>query len=207
MDVASILNLLLLAFGCGFVIFWHELWHFLAAKWAGVRVEQFAVGFGNAIFSYRQGLGIRRGTSGPEYKQRIAEKPDLDISPTEYRLNWLPLGGYVKMLGQEDLAVPDGGHEPDSYQSKSVGQRMVIISAGVVANLVSAAALFVLVFTLGLETPAAVVLLDGGGLGHGVRSGGLTAASGGPWDDPPAVCRQRESATRYGAAPHAAIER
>ncbi|MEM1013196.1 MAG: site-2 protease family protein [Planctomycetota bacterium] len=147
MDVASILNLLLLAFGFGFVIFWHELGHFLAAKWAGVRVEQFAVGFGNAIFSYRKGLGLRRGTSGPEYKQRIAEKPDLDISPTEYRLNWLPLGGYVKMLGQEDLAVPDGGHEPDSYQSKTVGQRMVIISAGVVMNVILAAVLFTVLYS------------------------------------------------------------
>jgi regulator of sigma E protease len=154
MDLVSLFNLFLLAFGFGFVIFWHELGHFLAAKWAGVRVEQFAVGFGNAIVSWRQGLGFRRGTSVPEYQARLAEQPDVAISPTEYRLNWLPLGGYVKMLGQEDLAVPEGGHQPDSYQNKPVGKRMIIISAGVVMNVILAAVLFTLLYFVGFTATA-----------------------------------------------------
>src|SRR5881394_2513105 len=118
-------SILLLVFGFGFVIFWHELGHFLAAKWADVKVEQFAVGFGQALLSWRKGLGFRVGTSRIEYEklareyiekytitgdnrevdeavtdeQRITAAANaLGISETEYRLNWIPLGGYVKML-------------------------------------------------------------------------------------------------------------
>ena len=155
----SAFNLLLLAVGFGFVIFWHELGHFLAAKWAKVRVEQFAVGFGNAIFSWRKGLGLRRGSSQDEYAKLQEADPAaaVEVSPTEYRLNWIPLGGYVKMLGQEDFAVPDQTHEPDSYMSKTVGQRMVIISGGVVMNVILAAFGFALLYFIGFTTPAPVV--------------------------------------------------
>ncbi len=157
MDWINLLNLLLLGVGFGFVIFWHELGHFLAAKWAKVRVDQFAVGFGTAIVSWRKGLGFRRGTSAPELEKLRAADPvaAAGVSDTEYRLNWLPLGGYVKMLGQEDLVVPDGGHEPDSYQSKTVFQRMVIISAGVVMNIILAAVGFTILYFYGFTAPAA----------------------------------------------------
>src|SRR5258707_5653835 len=92
----SALIIIALALGFGFVIFWHELGHFLAAKWADVKVEQFAVGFGHAIFSWRKGLGFRWGSSGKEYEKILqaeregVSKPDpRQISETEYRLNWL----------------------------------------------------------------------------------------------------------------------
>ena len=52
--LAQLPSLLLLIFGFGFVIFFHELGHFIAAKWVGIKVEQFAVGFGQAIFSWRK---------------------------------------------------------------------------------------------------------------------------------------------------------
>ena len=68
-----LLNILLLVLGFGFVIFWHELGHFLAAKWVGIRVEQFAVGFGQALLSWRKGIGVRVGTTRPEYEKRIDE--------------------------------------------------------------------------------------------------------------------------------------
>src|SRR5690242_3109416 len=64
-------GILLLAFGFGFVVFFHELGHFLAAKWAGVKVEQFAVGFGQAMFSWRKGLGFRWGSSRQEYDKKL----------------------------------------------------------------------------------------------------------------------------------------
>src|SRR3954447_8127504 len=70
---SNVPNILLLVFGFGFVIFWHELGHFLAAKWAGVRVEQFAVGFGQALLSWRKGLGVRVGSSRREYESRARE--------------------------------------------------------------------------------------------------------------------------------------
>src|SRR3954467_15158605 len=63
--------LALLAVGFGFVVFWHELGHFLAAKWAGVKVEQFAVGFMQAVVSWRKGLGFRFGTSRPEFVSKL----------------------------------------------------------------------------------------------------------------------------------------
>src|SRR4051812_42010587 len=125
MDFSYYGMLALLIFGFGFVIFWHELGHFLAAKWAGVKVEQFAVGFGQAIFSWRKGIGWRRGSSVKEFEQAIDEylakqeasqlesrnpeqveyrtparveaaMNELGLGETEYRLNWIPLGGYVK---------------------------------------------------------------------------------------------------------------
>src|ERR1700742_4034952 len=61
----------LLVIGFGFVIFWHELGHFLAAKWVGIKVEQFAVGFGQALFSWRKGIGVRLGNTQKEYQQRL----------------------------------------------------------------------------------------------------------------------------------------
>src|SRR4051795_8484136 len=71
MSLETIRGILLLAFGFGFVVFFHELGHFLAAKWAGVKVEQFAVGFGQALFAYRKGLGLRVGTTAKEFKKRL----------------------------------------------------------------------------------------------------------------------------------------
>src|SRR4051812_29142920 len=69
----TVRSFLVLAFGFGFVVFWHELGHFLAAKWAGVKVEQFAVGFGHAVVAFRKGLGVRLGSSQKEFKRRIRE--------------------------------------------------------------------------------------------------------------------------------------
>lgn len=160
-----IFNVLLMIFGFGLVIAIHELGHFLAAKWAGVRVHAFAIGFGQAICSWRKGLGFRLGSSEREYKKVMAREReglnpiDADaVSPTEYRLNWFPFGGYVKMLGQEDMDPSAVSTAPDSYNNKPVWKRMVIISAGVVMNIILAAVLFVAVFLAGgLYKPAPVI--------------------------------------------------
>jgi len=101
--------------GFGALIFVHELGHFLAAKWNGVKVLRFAVGF--------DFWGIRL------FRKTIGE--------TEYVVGAFPLGGYVKMLGQEDLpkkgeedrALPEG-----HFMGRSVWARTQIISAGVIAN-------------------------------------------------------------------------
>lgn len=152
-------DLLLVVVGFGLIIVIHELGHFVAARWAGIRVFAFAVGFGPAIISFRKGLGWRRGSSERAYRTLLAERevsihdmPPSDISPTEYRLNWLPLGGYVKMLGQEDANPGATSHAPDSYQTCHPAKRLVVISAGVVANVVLAAIVFMFVFMVGLRT-------------------------------------------------------
>ena len=101
--------------GFGGLIFIHELGHFLAAKYNGVNVERFAIGF--------DFWGARL------FRKQIGE--------TEYVIGAFPLGGYVKMLGQEDL--PTEGVEAEQFPeghflSRSIWQRCQIISAGVIAN-------------------------------------------------------------------------
>ncbi len=197
MDPSHLLMIALLIFGFGFVVFWHELGHFLAAKWAGVKVEQFAVGFGQALVSYRRGIGVRMGSSQKEYQKLIdAETGGGEIEPhnpadihagpgevsetlaeatgtvsptppvsvnlsgvgeTEYRLNWIPLGGYVKMLGQDDLRPNSEVTDPKAYNNKPVYQRMVIVSAGVIMNVILAAILFTVLFSIGFNTTPPVV--------------------------------------------------
>jgi regulator of sigma E protease len=179
----EILDYTLLALGFGFVIFFHELGHFLAAKYVGVKVEQFAVGFGNAIVSWRQGLGFRVGSSQQEYQKRLrehaeltmgtepgsADKPDptpqqleraareLHLGETEYRWNWIPLGGYVKMLGQDDLNPNATDADPRSFNMKSIRARMLVVSAGVIMNVILAAVGFMIVFLMGFNVPPAMV--------------------------------------------------
>jgi regulator of sigma E protease len=127
----------LMLLGFSLVIFVHELGHFAVAKWAGVKVEQFAIGFGKEIWGFTRG-------------------------ETRYSFNVLPLGGYVKMLGQEDFAVDKSGEwevkaDPRSFLSKPVGPRMAIVSAGVIMNILLAALLFMIVFMVGKETLDSVV--------------------------------------------------
>lgn len=182
--LATTWNVLLIIVGFSFVIFIHEMGHFIAAKWAGIRVHAFAIGFGRAALSYRKGLGLRAGSSENEYinklRARAAERAETDgrdpsdilarsrdailggeshpdISPTEYRLNWFLFGGYVKMLGQEDANPSAVSAAPDSYTSKPVWKRMVVISAGVVMNIILAAFLFMIVFRAGLPDLAPAI--------------------------------------------------
>ncbi len=153
--LGTFFNFLVIALGFGFIVFVHELGHFIAAKWAGIRVLAFSIGFGQVACSYRKGMGFRAGSSEPEYMKLVRENngdhTKLDISPTEYRLSWLPLGGYVKMLGQEDLNPIAVSSAPDSYQNCPIPKRLVVISAGVIVNVITAALLFILVFSVGLR--------------------------------------------------------
>ncbi len=130
-------SVILMVLGFGLVIFVHELGHFVMAKLTGVRVDKFAVGFGWELIGYTYG-------------------------ETRYSFNALPLGGYVKMLGQEDFEIDKSGEwkvrdDPRAFTNKPVGSRMLIVSAGVVMNLVFAALAFMIVFMVGLRTiPARV---------------------------------------------------
>ncbi|HEX8523860.1 MAG TPA: site-2 protease family protein [Tepidisphaeraceae bacterium] len=184
MSLSSLPSLLLLIFGFGFVIFWHELGHFLAAKWVGIKVEQFAVGFGQALFAWRKGIGFRVGSTQKEYEEKLkayvrereglgqthefgeaaseADKMYLasrkaGFGETEYRLNWIPLGGYVKMLGQDDLNPNRQSEDPRAYNKKSIGARMIVVSAGVIMNIILAAIGFMIVFMIGFRVQPAVV--------------------------------------------------
>ncbi|MCC7352017.1 MAG: site-2 protease family protein [Phycisphaerales bacterium] len=157
-------SIILLVLGFGFVIFFHELGHFLAAKWVGIKVEQFAVGFGQAILSWRKGMGVSIGSSGKKLEElkRQEESGVAGIDTgrygeTEYRLNWIPLGGYVKMLGQDDLNPNSQAEDPRAYNKKSIGARMIVVSAGVIMNIILAAIGFMVLFLMGFNAPPAVV--------------------------------------------------
>ncbi len=126
-------SIFLIVLGFGLVIFIHELGHFMVAKWVGIKVEQFAIGFGRRL------IGFTRGE-------------------TEYRINILPLGGYVKMLGQDDLKPADENEaDPRAYNNRPVWARICVVSAGVVMNVILAAVLFVIVFAVGKRIPPPVV--------------------------------------------------
>jgi len=167
--LGTLFDLLLVVLGFGAIIFLHELGHFLAARWAGIRVLAFAIGFGPAAVSWRRGLGFRKGSSEREYLDSLPAHPRSPRGPgdrpaparalghTEYRLNWLPFGGYVKMLGQDDLDPAAVSDAPDSYQQCPPWKRMVVISAGVVANVITAAILFAVVFLVGLRTEPPII--------------------------------------------------
>jgi regulator of sigma E protease len=124
-DSEGLLAIAKAALGLSFVIFIHELGHFLVAKWCDVHVTTFSIGFGPAIPGCRFQWG-----------------------ETTYKLALFPLGGYVQMVGQVDGDEASDGSEDDprSYRNKSVWQRMAIISAGVVMNVILAIVCFMVVF-------------------------------------------------------------
>ncbi|MCH8164529.1 MAG: site-2 protease family protein [Planctomycetes bacterium] len=159
-------NLLLIIFGFGVLIFVHELGHFLAAKWAGIRTEVFAIGMGQAIISWRRGIGLVWGSTRGRVVAKTGKAPDdlggkelarYGLGETEYSLRWLPIGGFVKMLGQEDINPNAVSADPRSYNVCPIGKRMVVVSAGVVANVLLAVGLFIVAFMIGVRSEAPVV--------------------------------------------------
>ncbi len=154
----TIFTLTLIIVGFGFLIFVHELGHFLVAKMVGIKTTQFAIGFGQAILCWRKGIGFRIGTTEPEYEQKLKEGVDPStLGETEYRLNYIPLGGYVKMLGQEDLDPSAQSDDPRAFNNKSIGARFAVISAGVIMNVIFGMIFFVIAFMSGVKFPPAIV--------------------------------------------------
>ena len=159
-------NIALIVFGFGALIFVHEMGHFLAAKWAGIRTEAFAVGMGHAVLSWRKGLGLVLGSTNAKVVARAGKLPaelsDAELAKhglgeTEYSLRWLPLGGFVKMLGQEDANPNYVSDDPRSYNMCPIGKRMIVVSAGVVMNLLLAVVLFIGAFMIGVKFEAPVI--------------------------------------------------
>jgi regulator of sigma E protease len=157
-QISGSMSVVLLVLGLGFIIFVHELGHFLVAKMVGIKVDQFAVGFGRAILCWRKGIGLRLGTTEPEMRRRIAAgAEESDFGETEYRLNWMPLGGYVKMLGQDDLDPTKLSEDPRSFNQKPIWARTAVVSAGVIVNVIFGALFFVIAFMWGVDFPPAEV--------------------------------------------------
>ena len=111
----------------------HEFGHFIVAKWAGVRVEEFGIGFPPRL------AGIKRGE-------------------TLYSINWLPIGGFVRMPGENGETKDENGNpDPGSFASKSAGKRAAVLLAGVTMNLILAVVLFTAAEAVGQVDYAPVV--------------------------------------------------
>lgn len=114
----------------GVVIILHELGHFLAARYFKIRVETFSIGFGPRM------VGFRRGD-------------------TDYRISWLPLGGYVKMAGDNPSETLTG--DPHEFLSKPKWQRFIVAIAGPAMNIILAVVLLTGLFMYGRKVPEVLV--------------------------------------------------
>ena len=152
-------------FGLSVVVFFHELGHFLIARWCGVRVLTFSVGFGPELAGFNDRYGTR------------------------WKLSAIPLGGYVKFFGDDNAAsVPDEAaienmSEADRRQSffhQPVGRRAAIVAAGPIANFILAIVIFATVFAInGRQTTAArvdAVQPDSAAAAAGLKPGDIVLA-------------------------------
>ncbi len=172
-------NVLLVMLGFGAVVLVHEFGHFITAKLSNIKVETFS------IFMPPILLGIKRTEEGIRFRilpeifpkegegEEGEENKEIDESDqgalnftigkkgkggeTEYRIGLIPFGGFVKMLGQDDIGSVKTSNDPRSFANKPVHTRAAVIAAGVVFNVISAVIIFMIAFLIGINLPPAVV--------------------------------------------------
>ncbi len=183
----------------GVCVLVHEFGHFITAKWAGIRVEEFGIGFPPRLVGFRKrdsgGWEViwfggksnaedtydiqKQSPMFDKYKstEYSSSEDTYDIqkqSPisgtsgglstsgasdhTIYSINFLPIGGFVRMPGENgDINDPDGNYDPQSFAAKSAGKRIIVLIAGVTMNIILAMVLFTFAYGLGEPTfPAAI---------------------------------------------------
>jgi regulator of sigma E protease len=176
----------------GVCVLVHEFGHFITAKWAGIRVEEFGIGFPPRLVGFRK---RKRGgweviwfngkqnaedtyvtqnqslyTASSDRDTAIPETLKSDDFPrnnhiethsddhTIYSINFLPIGGFVRMPGENgDINDPDGNYDPQSFAAKSAGKRIIVLVAGVTMNIILAMLLFTIAYSLGEPTYPAVI--------------------------------------------------
>src|SRR6201987_4410304 len=143
-----LISVLAMAVVLGFMILIHEFGHYAAAKFFRVRVEVFSIGFGTRLGGFRKG-------------------------ETDYRISAIPLGGYVKMAGENPMDERTG--DPGEFLSHPRWQRFVIALAGPAMNILLAVGLLTVVYMVHYEYPAFV---DQPGVIAYVKPGSPAAASG-----------------------------
>ena len=156
LDTVLNFGIKMLAFlgGLAALIFVHELGHFLVARKVGVVVEKFSLGFGPKIFSFTQG-------------------------GTEYLLCWIPLGGYVKMKGEE--VGEESTDEKGSFSAAPVLDRLAIAFAGPLFNILFAIAIYYCVYLVGvpaLSPTVGIVKEESPALAAGLQTGDRILAIG-----------------------------
>jgi len=133
------------------LVFVHELGHFVTARFFGVKAEEFGFGFPpRAIGWYKNRFGRWKKIIGNRSVESLESSENEALHPaaqsTIYSINWLPIGGFVRIKGE------NGGDktENDSFSSKTIGRRIVILSAGVLMNVILAWLLFSVGYMIGL---------------------------------------------------------
>ncbi len=161
-----------------FMIFMHELGHYVTAKWAGMKVTEFFIGFGPRLWSFRKG-------------------------ETEYGVKAIPAGAYVRIIGMNNLDEVEPGDEDRAYRVKSFPRKLMVVSAGSAMHFLMAIVLiFILVTTYGvgkddgswtigsisdasaaaaldLEVGDQIISIDGEAIEDFVQFGGLVEVRGG----------------------------
>ena len=126
LDTLSYIGPFLIALGV--LVFVHELGHFLVAKWSGIKVERFSLGYPPKMIGFTYG-------------------------ETEYCISWIPFGGYVKVAGMADVGNEETVGEPWEFPSKSIGIRMAVIAAGPIMNFLFALVALIFLFNAyGVDT-------------------------------------------------------
>lgn len=122
----------------GALVFVHELGHFMTARWNGIKADEFGFGFPPRIGGF-----VKDDETG-KYRFVWGNR-EVTSRNTIYSLNWIPLGGFVKIKGEDG----SGEHDPESFAGRPAWTRVLVLAAGVIMNFVLAWALISIVLTLG----------------------------------------------------------
>jgi regulator of sigma E protease len=176
----------------GVCVLVHEFGHFITAKWAGIRVDEFGIGFPPRLVGFRKRVSggwevIWFGGKMNAEDTYISQKQPLytnasgivsaipeavkgdgiannDYAETHtsdhtiYSINFLPIGGFVRMPGENgDINDPEGTYDPQSFAAKSAGKRIIVLLAGVTMNVILAMVLFTIAYGLGEPTFPATI--------------------------------------------------
>jgi len=167
-DLTKSWNIFVAVMGFSAVVFVHECGHFLVAKVSNIKVETFSIFLPPVL------LGVRRTENG--FRFRILPKffpKENDpageghlsftigkkgkAGETEYRIGLIPVAGYVKMLGQEDVGADKPSDDPRSFLNKGICVRMAVIAAGVIFNVIAAILIMTVVYLVGINRIPAVI--------------------------------------------------
>lgn len=179
----------------GICVLIHELGHFLTAKWAGIRVEEFGLGLPPRLVGFRKresggweviwfggprnaedsyGHNKQSPFSGASGGISLPSAVPAEQHHTIYSLNLLPIGGFVRMPGENgDVNDEEGNYDPASFAAKSAGKRIIVLIAGVTMNVILA--MFLFMFAYGAGQPVTPPEIRSVAAGSPAAAAGLRA--------------------------------